>query len=486
MILISIPKHVIRSHLAVPRLLWLCFLMSAVTACAVIPKPPAETSRGEWGSVVIAQARFTPATNFETFAVGKTKGAAKGAIMGAGLGVAGTAAFAVAGGPLAAVIAPYLAVTMVPALATGMGAAGGFSSVTVEDAKAVDAMIQQNLKALNIQTTLAELVAKSVRNDTGQVLSINENVGPAALKAKGDYGELAQIGFGGVLEIAATDVGFEGAVKTLRFFMVVRVLMIRPGDGEHLYERKFVYESDPYDGTCWAAKNAALFEAELHRAYASIAESIVEQVFLLTALPLETNYRDPDQKIHHILSIGGGQACGLAWRLPPREYFPTIFSDRNRTNWNRFPVVATRMPTLEWEPFPRVIDQHTRYAPLLNTVSNIRYDLRIWKVVSDTPPQLVYERRALTVPTHTLDQPLKSGTRYFWSIRARFDVNGKTRATRWGCYRAPMVDVMGTHIKPPASPATMVGVIATPGGAYRDPCTMDFIPTALYYRFKTP
>jgi hypothetical protein len=480
MILISIPKHVLRSHFAVPRMLCLCFLLIAVISCAVLPKPPAETSRGEWGSVVITPARFTPASNFEAFAIGKTKGAAKGATMGAGLGVAGTAALAVTGGPLAVVIAPYLAVTMVPALATGMGVLGGAASVTVDEAQAIDAMIQQNLKALHIQITLAELVAESVSNDTGQALSINKNVGPSAIKTKGDYSELSRIGFGGVLEIAATDVGFEGAGKKLRFFMVVRARMIRPGDGEQLYDRKFVYESDPYEGICWAAKNAALFEAELHRAYASIAESIVEQVFLLTALPLETNYRDPYQKIRHILSIGDDQACGLAWRLPPREYFPTIFSDRSRTNWNRFPVVATRMPTLEWEPFPRVIDQHTRYEPLLNTVSNIRYDLRIWKVVIDTPPQLVYERRALTVPTHTLDQPLESGTRYFWSIRARFDVNGKTRATRWGCYRTPNYSVGNTHVKPQIIGWPMVAE------DFRDPCTMDFIPTVLYYRFKTP
>ena len=479
MILISISKHVLRSHSAVSRLLCLCFLLSTVTACAVLPKPPTETSRKEWGSVVIAPARFAPSSNFEAFAIGKRKGAAKGAAIGAGMGGAGFAVFA-AGGAFASVIAPYVAIAMAPALAAGVGVLGGAASVTVEEAKAVDAMIQKNLKALNIQTTLAKLVAESARNDTGQALSINENVGSSALKAKGDYSELAQIGFGGVLEIATTDVGFEGAGKKLRFFMVVRARMIRPGDGEQLYERKFVYESDLYDGTCWAAKNAALFEAELRRAYESVAESIVEQVFLLTELPLETNYRDPDQKIHHILSIGGDEACGLAWRLPPREYHPTILGDLDRTNWNRFPVIATRMPTLDWEAFPRVIDQHTRYAPLLNTVSNIRYDLRIWKVISDTPPQLVYERRALTVPTHTLDQPLESGTRYFWSIRARFDVNGKTRATRWGCYRTPNYSVGNTHVKPQVIGFPMVAE------DFRDPCTMNFIPTALYYRFKTP
>ena len=97
-------KYVSRSQFAVPRFLWLCFLLSAVTACAVLPKLPAETRRAEWGSVVIAPARFMPANNFKAFAIGKRKGAAKGATIGAGLGIAHAAALAVASGPLAVVI----------------------------------------------------------------------------------------------------------------------------------------------------------------------------------------------------------------------------------------------------------------------------------------------------------------------------------------------------------------------------------------------
>jgi len=478
MILINISKYLL-------RLFWLCFLLSVVTACAVLPKSPAETSREDWGSVVIAPARFTPANNFEVFAVGKTKGVATGAAIGAGLGAAGTAAFAVSGGPLAVFIAPYLAVALIPTLATGGGVLGGTASVTEEEAKSVDALIQKNLKELNIQTTLAELVAETLRNDTSQVLAINENVGPAVPDTKGDYSELAKAGSGPVLEIATTEIGFEGGVNNLNFFLVVRVRMVRPSDGKQFYDREFSYEGDPYDGKILAADNAALLEVELRCAYTSLAESIVEQVFLLTALPLETSYRDPDQKTQNILPpMPGDMACGLAWRLPPREFSPTVFSDLERRNWNRFPVIANRTPTLEWEPFPRVIDQQIRYASLLNTVSNIRYDLRIWKVVSYSPPKQVYERRGLTVPTHTLDQPLESKSRYFWSVRARFDVNGKTRATRWGCYGTPYYLVDLKHVKMETKHAFLFFM---PGGQpLRDPCTLDFIPITHYYRFETP
>jgi hypothetical protein len=437
-------------------------------------------NRMDLDSVVIAPARFTPKSNFEAFSIGKIKGGAKGATIGAGLGVAHVAAFAALGGPLAVILAPYLLVIEVPVMAAAGGAVGFIESLPVEDARAVEALIEHNLKELNIQPTLAKLVAESASNDTGHILPINEGIGPAAPDAKGAYGEQEQRGLRGVLEIGATEIGFENETENLRFYLVVRVRMIRSGDGEQLYEREFVYTSDPYVAQYWAAHKAALFEAEMQRAYASVSESIVEQVFLLTALPLENKYRDPDQRTQGIFPIGGEQACGLAWRQPPHDYYPTITGDT--ADWNRFPVLVTRQPTLEWESFPRVIDRQTRYAHLLNTVTNIRYDLRIWQTINNAPPQIVYERRALTVPTHALDHPLAPATRHFWSIRARFEVNGRTQAIRWGCYRTPMYDVAGSskHIKPQASPSVLLG------GFLRDPCNLDFIPTANYYRFQTP
>lgn len=476
--------QLLRSHFAVLRLFWLSFLLSTVISCTVLPKPPTDTSREKWGSVVIAPARFTPATNFEAFTVGKTKGAAEGAVEGAGVGVGAAAALTVAALPYSLIIAPYLAVISIPVCATIGGVAGARSSVTAEEARIVNAMIQKNLKALNIQTTLAEFIDESVHDYAGLMLSIDKNVGPAAQKEKVDYSDLAQRGFGGVLEIATTEVGFENFGKKLKFFMVVRARFISLSEGKQLYEREFVYEGDLYDGTSWAANNAALFKAELHSAYASIAESIVEQVFLLTKLPLVTSLRDHNQEIPDSLSfLGYFDACGIAGRKPPREPCPlSLFHDINK--WHCFNEIATLTPTLEWEPFPRFLDLHPKYSALLNTVSNIRYDLRIWKVVSDFPPQLVYERRELTDPKHTLDQSLEPETHYFWSIRARFDVNGTTRSTRWGCHRVPNY-LTDKHIKMEARSSFQL-LVPTYYGPIRDVCTLDFIPTANYYRFKTP
>jgi hypothetical protein len=122
----------------------------------------------------------------------------------------------------------------------------------------------------------------------------------------------------------------------------------------------------------------------------------------------------------------------------------------------------------------------------LSGVSNVRYDLRVWQVAADAPPELMYERRDLPAPSHTLERPLPSATGYFWSVRARFDLGGRVHGTKWGYFRTPYyASHGGDRVKPEPSPAVIVGAV-TAGMAPRDPCTLDFIPTSNYYRFQTP
>ncbi|MBW2467569.1 MAG: hypothetical protein JRF02_09740 [Deltaproteobacteria bacterium] len=84
-------------------------LLITLGACASLPEPPAEITRLEWSEILIVPARFAPESNFEAFAIGNIKGAAKGATIGALVGTAHIAAFAALGGPFAPIIAPYLA-----------------------------------------------------------------------------------------------------------------------------------------------------------------------------------------------------------------------------------------------------------------------------------------------------------------------------------------------------------------------------------------
>lgn len=454
-------------------------LSSLLPGCADLPAPPSDSVRKEWGPLVVAPARFTPQSNIRSFAVGKGEGVAKGAVVGSATGAVSTLAFA-ATGAMEAIIAPYLAVIMVPTMAASGAIAGSQAAISEEEAAALETYVQRNLTALQVPTTLAQAIITTAQQDTGRQLTTLTEVGPITPEAKSDYRTLAQQGVATVLEVIPTEVGFNGG-KQLSFYLTATIHVVRVQDGKHLYKREFVYQSDDYEAHLWAENQAALFQAELQRAYASLAESAVEHVFLLTGLPLESRARASGDTLH----IGAWDACGLAWVNPRREYHPSI-SDTNARKWNRFPSVANRQPTLEWEAMPRDSDRRTGSKAILAGIRNVRYDLRVWQVVNNAPPRLIYERRDLSTPSHTLDQPLSPKSRYFWSARARFDLAGEVQATKWGYYRTPYYALYGDdQVKPASSPGAMLGIF-TAGVAPRDPCTLDFIPSNNYYRFQTP
>lgn len=78
-------------------------------------------------------------------------------------------------------------------------------------------------------------------------------------------------------------------------------------------------------------------------------------------------------------------------------------------------------------------------------------------------------------------------SRYYCSARARFGLAGAVRGTKWGDFRVPSFETSGmdSKVKPELSPAADLGPFLA-GTAPRDVCTLDFIPTSNYYRFRTP
>lgn len=452
-----------------------------VTGCANLPAPPTESLRTQWQRQVIAPARYAPQSNFRLFANTQKKSTAKGAATGSAMGLAVTGAFAAAG-PLEAVIAPYLTVITVPVFAVSGAVVGNKSAAAESDIAALDKQIRRNLATLDLSTALAQAVTDEARQSAGRQLPVVD-IGPTVPDAIPDYRQLNQQGIDSVLQVAVSKIGFTGG-KQLRFYLIATVSVVRLKDNSRLYEREFVYQSEPYEANLWAKNEAALFGEELNRCYTSLAESIVEHVYLLTHLPLATRAKG-DDRTTMVNLMGAREACGLAWISPVRDYQPSI-KDTKQRNWNRFPKTANRHPVLSWEAFPRDIDKRTAGAALLAGIGNVRYDLRIWQVVTDAPPKLVYERYDLTTPSYVVAQSLQPGERYFWSARARFELNGTLHATEWGYFRTPYyLSSGGDEVKAELSPATVAGALLA-GVAPRDPCTLDFIPIWNYYRFEIP
>lgn len=90
--------------------------------------------------------------------------------------------------------------------------------------------------------------------------------------------------------------------------------------------------------------------------------------------------------------------------------------------------VDSQQPTLAWESFPRLRYLSAAEGKSLNHIRNVTYELKI----SRADAGIVYERKGLTIPQHRVEKPLQTSTRYHWSVRAHFDLDGHPRVTGWG------------------------------------------------------
>ena len=94
-----------------------------------------------------------------------------------------------------------------------------------------------------------------------------------------------------------------------------------------------------------------------------------------------------------------------------------------------FVRVDLLQPTLKWESFPRSLDLNGSRADVFRRVEDVRYELVIAEAGS---PDRVYRRDGLKEASHKVETPLKSRTKYLWTVRACFRIGEEPRCTEWG------------------------------------------------------
>jgi hypothetical protein len=126
---------------------------------------------------------------------------------------------------------------------------------------------------------------------------------------------------------------------------------------------------------------------------------------------------------------GALTACGKPAMVGLRPDYPAV-----ERKWyallTEFVEVDSLTPTFRWQPLDiALVDQS---APREDApIDKVTYEIRIWQTVTGNPGKLVYARKQLTSTEHRLERPLNPGTRYYWSVRAHFKVDGRHRMTEW-------------------------------------------------------
>ncbi|MBS0197294.1 MAG: hypothetical protein JSR77_11095 [Planctomycetes bacterium] len=95
-------------------------------------------------------------------------------------------------------------------------------------------------------------------------------------------------------------------------------------------------------------------------------------------------------------------------------------------------------PILRWQAFPRAEDEKVLGSDMRSRISDVRYDVKIWKVQgpladSDHPTVVT----GLTQPQFRITG-LSSGETYRWTVRATFKYDHKPRSTQWCALGSPV------------------------------------------------
>ncbi|MGD2140804.1 MAG: hypothetical protein PVH25_10435 [Burkholderiales bacterium] len=436
---------------AVPAILFLLAVsLTQLTGCATNTKlqPPDyaaaqnDPGGGRFNKVALVTNPTPPEIEGVTLGVTYGEGAAKGAGAGA-LGGAGFIAEGFSGcneAACALVFLGLLPVFMLGGAVVG-GVAGGLAGESADTLAASESQAQQMLSGGGLQIELlvrAEEYGQShldIELVRGPVKSAEE------FSAEENRSALANESIDHVLSLELLQVSLDRSLE-----MRGRAQLISVQTGAVLSDEEYSYVSESRSREDWMADNAQRLVAAINRGLQTIAEGAIDEQFMLyyTEEPEgETTARAIEGDDKRQLPIKYYVPHYVLAPVVPDLEVDQLFSD-DTASWHlKFVVVDALKPTFQWEPFPREFEAAAQ-SNEGHRITNVRYELRVYDAVEPFNPNhlfvpglKVYEAIDIPEPTHTIDVRLRDCSEYYWTVRAKFDLDGQTRATEWaGVYGA--------------------------------------------------
>ena len=365
------------------------------------------------GKVAVVATALEPEIRFE--ALGQGESAAFGASYSLLLCLQAAHGTGFAGAPILLFNLGYCAL----AAAAG-GVAGAALVPSAESVQAARTQLSSAVVTQTIQESLRKQVVVAMRAHGTKLVDV-DMIGLPSTPTR-NYRALSGLGADTVLETELTRVGTLGVgMHRLTLFLQARVRAIRTIDNVQLFATDYVHLGKRLGLAEWVADEGKELLQALEAAHEVMGAHIHDSVFLL--------YRFPDQA-PGLLGNLFPTTFGLAPILPVTNFGAT----GERLEKFHFLFTDKLRPTFQWERFPREADLK-RAPEEMARAKNITYDLVLTRESDLFPTEAVYRREGLTENTHDLETPLMPDTRYFWTVRARFELDGRRRVTEWGSYR---------------------------------------------------
>ncbi len=411
--------------------------------CATMPPQILpEAIKTDIRKVGVVSADYEPKNNLHGYAKGKLQGLTGGVAGGAAGGALVTSYISASGGIIGFALASIYGPVIIGGGALVGGAFGTADAMPMEKVREIRDSVSRLLEEFEPQQDLADQILEEAENTLQFEFDNVKKPRPSDQDMEPDYKDVAG-NIDTILEISVMEVGLvrgQTGRKHLGFFMVTRVRLINVNDGEELYYKNHYFRGREKTLAEWTDDDARLLREEWKSSYQVISQYILERVFMLTDL-------HPSSTTKRLYS-------GYCWLKPyyPKSKYNFIFEKL------KFTKVDSVQPTLTWDSFPRDGDRMKAPDGLVDRVENVTYDLKIWRVEKKSPVELIYKKIGLTESSHVLEQPLEPETRYYWTLRANYLIDGHKRITGWSYSRNP-------------------GPIL---------CDGTTIPYRNYFRFKTP
>lgn len=380
---------------------------------------PDTSHQDHLGQVTVISIEQVPELKFEGFIRGKGTGAA---VVGGGTFAAclgGMGGGGCSGSMCGGAYILMLGVCGIAGLVGGV--VGTVTAPSTDQVTTRESLMARTFEVRSIQTSVRQAV-ESAALAAGVKLTQLPEEEIRAVAINRDYRSLTFLGIDTVLETVLTKAGTAGSGinDPSTVYMQVHVRLVDTRSNAEKYSNDFMYYGRRLDLAGWSANQAKPLIDELNKGYRTLGTHIYENIFELYSLP--------DRDRH---SAGGvmSSAFGLAPINPPTR--GALTGDRFIGAKFEWYAVEGLRPRFKWEAFPRPGD--VAAAPEeMKRVSNVRYDLLVAQEKNMAPDEIIYRREGLLSPEHVINLSLRSDARYFWTVRARFDLDGRSRVTEWG------------------------------------------------------